>query len=101
MKIKLLFPWSFDTINNIQEKPTTRSNIMSQEGAGVRGTEATQHIRRFAQRQALRMEIKFPGMKMCAGPTAYSMIKKEFNLKGNKQKVYDAFDKIVEANKPY
>jgi len=74
---------------------------MSKAGAGVKGIEATSHIRRFAQRQALNMEIKYPGMKMCAGPTAYSMIKKEFGLKGSKQKVFDAFDKIVEDNKPY
>ena len=74
---------------------------MSQAGVGVKGIGATSHIRRFSQRQALKMEIKHPGMKMCAGPTAYSMIKKEFGLKGNKQKVLEQFHEIVETNKPY
>ena len=41
------------------------------------------------------------GVKMNKGgqPTAYSAIKKEYNLKGNRQKVYDAFKLMIETTK--
>ena len=41
---------------------------------------------------ALRLETL--GMKR-RGKSAYSIIKKEFNLKGSKQKVYDQFQNII------
>lgn len=43
-------------------------------------------------RGALKLELL--GMKR-RGRSAYSIIKDEFGLKGNKQKVYDQFDEIV------
>ena len=43
-------------------------------------------------RSALKLELL--GMKR-RGRSAYAIIKAEFNLKGNKQKVYDQFNKIV------
>jgi hypothetical protein len=43
-------------------------------------------------RGALKLELL--GMKR-RGRSAYSIIKEEFGLKGNKQKVYDQFDLIV------
>ena len=43
---------------------------------------------------ALKLETL--GMK-CRGKSVYSIIKKEFNLKGSKQKVYDQF-KIIAQN---
>ena len=43
-------------------------------------------------RSALKLELL--GMKR-RGRSAYAIIKEEFNLKGNKQKVYDQFNKIV------
>lgn len=44
----------------------------------------------------LKLEIK--GLKMSRGPSAYTLIKKEFNLKGNKQSVLDQFNAmLVEA----
>ena len=47
----------------------------------------------------LRLELL--GIKMNKGsqPTAYSVIKKEYNLKGNRQKVYDTFKEIIETTK--
>ena len=50
--------------------------MKQQVAVGVQGIVATSHIRRFAQRQALGMEIKFPGMKMTRGRTAYSRSKR-------------------------
>ena len=47
-------------------------------------------------KSALKLEIS--GLKR-RGQSAYSIIKSEFNLKGNKQKVYDQFVVIVESNK--
>ena len=43
-------------------------------------------------RSALKLELL--GMKR-RGRSAYAIIKEEFNLKGNKQKVYDQFNQIV------
>jgi len=48
--------------------------------------------RLIALRGALKLELL--GMKR-RGRSAYSIIKDEFGLKGNKQKVYDQFDLIV------
>ena len=45
----------------------------------------------------LRLEIL--GIKMGRGKTAYSAIKKEYNLKGGRQKVYDIFKQMIEATK--
>jgi len=45
----------------------------------------------------LRLEIL--GIKMGRGKTAYSAIKKEYSLKGNRQKVYDIFKQMIETTK--
>ena len=45
----------------------------------------------------LRLEIL--GLKMGRGKTAYSAIKKEYNLKGSKQKVWDTFKLMIETIK--
>ena len=47
----------------------------------------------------LRLEIL--GLKMTKNgkPTAYSVIKNEYNLKGNRQKVWDTFKEIIETTK--
>jgi len=50
-------------------------------------------VRMITLKQALRLEIA--GMKR-HGESAYSIIKREFNLKGNKKKVFKAFEKLVE-----
>ena len=43
------------------------------------------------------LKLELVGIKMNRGgqPTAYSAIKKEYNLKGNKQKVYDTMTEII------
>ena len=46
--------------------------------------------------KGLGLEIK--GLKR-KGRSCYAIIKEEFNLKGNKQKVYDQFKVIVERIK--
>ena len=45
-------------------------------------------------RQALKLEMM--GLKMSKGKTAYFAIKKIFNLNGNRQKVLDTFNEIIE-----
>ena len=47
-------------------------------------------------RSALGLEIK--GLKR-HGRSAYSIIKEEFNFKGNKQKVYDQIDELIKKKK--
>ena len=47
----------------------------------------------------LRLEILGIKMTRYHQPTAYSVIKKEYNLKGNKQKVYDTFKEMIETIK--
>ena len=48
-------------------------------------------------RKALELEMK--GLRMSRGRTAYSSIKKEYNLKGSRQKILDTFNEIIEATK--
>ena len=48
-------------------------------------------------RSALKLEML--GLKMSRGRTAYSAIKQMFNLKGNRQKVLDTFNEIIETTK--
>ena len=59
----------------------------------ITGKENIKRYRLFVLKNALSLEIK-TGMKVVRGQTAYTRIKNEFNLKGNKQKVLDQFIKI-------
>jgi len=47
------------------------------------------------------LEQEILGIKMTKNglPTAYSLIKKEYNLKGCREKVYGTFKEIIEATK--
>ena len=45
-------------------------------------------------RKALELEMK--GLRMSRGRTAYSAIKHLFNIKGNRQKVFDIFNEMIE-----
>ena len=50
----------------------------------------------------LETEIKFSGHQLTRGRSCYSRIKSEFNLKGNKQKVYDQFKNLmIEMGVPF
>jgi len=55
------------------------------------------HFRQKAQLSALKLEIH--GLTR-RGQSAYAMIKAEYGLKGNKQKVYNQFEEIVNNNQP-
>ena len=47
------------------------------------------------------LKLEILGIKMTRHnqPTAYSVIKKEYNLKGGRQKVWDTFKEIIETTK--
>ena len=47
----------------------------------------------------LKLEILGLKMTKYGQPTAYSAIKKEYNLKGSRQKVWDTFKEMIEATK--
>jgi len=46
-----------------------------------------------ALESALRLEVK--GMKMSMGRSAYAIVKARYGLKGNKQRVLEQFNEIV------
>jgi hypothetical protein len=52
--------------------------------------------RMMVQRQALMLELK--GLKT-RGRSAYALIKEQYELKGNKQRVYEQFTALIEAKK--
>ena len=55
-----------------------------------------EHFRILTLLSMLKLEIK--GLKVSKGKTAYSMIKREFDLKGNKVSVYNQL--AVAVGKP-
>ena len=57
------------------------------------GPEKTLHIRNLALLKALRLEML--GLCRSKGSSAYSIIKKENNLKGSKIKVFKQFESII------
>ena len=59
----------------------------------ITGKENIERYRLLVLKTKLQLEIN-TGMKVTKGRTAYSIIKDEFNLKGNKQKVLDQFVKM-------
>ena len=61
----------------------------------ITGENNIKKFRLIALKYALDLEIK-TGMRIHRGRTAYSIIKDEFKLRGNKQKVLNQFTKLVE-----
>ena len=59
-------------------------------------TESNQimHVRLLALRSGLRLEIK--GLRR-SGRSFYAIIKKEFDLKGNRESVLEQFDEMLGA----
>ena len=51
-------------------------------------------FRLLSLRGALHLELK--GLKRGRGPTTYSIIKKEFGFRGNRERVYEQFCEYVE-----
>lgn len=60
----------------------------------ITGKENIANVRLITLRSALKLELL--GMKARRGFSAYKTIKEEFGLKGNKQKVFYQFSKIVQ-----
>ena len=60
------------------------------------GSEQITRFRLITLRTALKLELL--GMKHSRG-SVYALIKKEFGLKGSKQKVYDQFNEFIESTK--
>jgi hypothetical protein len=55
-------------------------------------------IQAFRQRTLLKgLQGELLGLKLSRGRSCYSIIKEEFGLKGNKQKVYDQFKKLLQG----
>ena len=46
-----------------------------------------------------KLKLEMLGIKFKGITTAYSAIKKEYNLKGSRQKVYDTFTEIINTIK--
>lgn len=61
------------------------------------GWSAVNVYRMMTLASGLSMETR--GMRLTRGRTCYSIIKEEFGLRGNKQKVLDQFLPLVEAAK--
>ena len=59
--------------------------------------EQIELYRMLVLRKALELEMK--DIYMHRGKTAYSAIKQMFNIKGSRQKVYDAFTEIINTIK--
>ncbi len=59
------------------------------EGCVVLTGDGIKVFRLLSLRGMLSLELK--GLHRSHGPSAYVVIKKEFNLKGSRQKVYDAY----------
>lgn len=66
--------------------------IYKDGGMSITG-DSVDFYRMAALKGALSLELK--GLKR-RGPSAFSMVKREYGLKGNKQKVYEQFCKLVE-----
>jgi len=69
-----------------------------QEAHAVSDPNAIAHLRRAALRQGLILEIH--GMNRGSRQSAYSIIKKQFGLKGNRQHVLEQFTNLIEEQRP-
>ena len=65
----------------------------------VSDPNAIAHLRRVTLKLALETEI-LTGMNRGRRQTAYSIIKAEFKLKGNRQRVLEQFKALIEEQRP-
>ena len=65
---------------------------MTNRGVTITGTKNINMFRLLSLKHALKLEML--GMKR-RGQSVYAIVKEEFNLKGNKQKVYEQLDNII------
>ena len=59
--------------------------------AVIEGKENMLEFRLMVLHSALKLEARH-GMRMSRGPSAYSLVKKEYGFKGNKQRVLEQFE---------
>ena len=63
------------------------------------GPQAVDFFRMNTLLQGMKFELK-TGMKMTRGPSCFTRVKKEYGLKGSKEKLIEQFEKLLaEANK--
>lgn len=67
-------------------------------GAMITDPEDIRQFRSLTLLRALEMEVKFPGMQLVRGPSAYARIKREFGLKGSKKNVLEQFRRMVKGS---
>jgi hypothetical protein len=68
-------------------------NNQTQNGVMLDQPWQIQSFRLITLLSGIRAELK--GFRLTRGRTCYSMVKQEFGLKGNKQKVYDQFEDLL------
>jgi len=73
--------------------PSSDKNNKNKSCIVFSGEEEINRVRLIALRSALRMEMK--GIRATRGFSAYATIKREFGLRGNKQKVFDQFTELL------
>ena len=71
--------------------------IQSNNGATIITGEHINTYRLLTLRMGLQAEMR--GMRLTRGRSAFAIVKQEFGLKGNKQKVYEQFCALLEAAK--
>jgi hypothetical protein len=59
------------------------------------GPAAMEVFRLITMVQGLKFEIKCPGMKLCRGPSCHTLAKRQYGLKGNKEKVLAALEVLL------
>ena len=60
----------------------------------IEGKENILEFRLMVLHSALKLEVQ-TGMRMSRGRSAYSIVKKEYGFKGNKQRVLDQFEEFL------
>ena len=58
------------------------------------GPQAVDFFRMNTLLSGMRFELK-TGMKLTRGPSCFTLVKKEYGLKGNKQKLIEQFEKLL------
>lgn len=60
------------------------------------GPAAVNFFRMSALLHGMRTELK-TGMRLTRGPSCFTRVRKEYGLKGNKEKLIEQFEKLVAA----
>ena len=71
--------------------------IQSTNGATVITGEHINTYRLLTLRMGLKAEMR--GMRLTRGRSCFAIVKEEFGLKGNKQKVFEQFEALLEKLK--